>query len=444
MAKILLTQNYRGELNGMASIASYISQKHQVGLGLGSFRDILKKYVSFKPDVVGIHAKTMDHHWALGLAAEIKSIDRDCIILLGGPHPTYYPEILADKHIDAICIGEGEKPVLNLLNRIDGAEEYYDIPSLWVKKDSSTYKNKTELLLRQDEICIPDVLLYKDFPSILKSGVYVVMCSRGCPFNCYFCSEYESKLLFGANNLRIRKVEDIIREIELAREKRPVKIIKFQDDIFGLDKAWLRVFLKQYNEKIKLPFYCLLRCEYTTEDMIDRLKDAGCFRIGIGVESGDDYVRNKVLNKNLSLLSIENAAEILRSRGIPFHFFNMFGLPHQDYASALKTLELNIRLKPDPAYSTIFQPYPGTKFFSDKVKNSILSPSFSPHKINYSYSPDSKKIFRLQKFFLLIVKFPWLRHFLPLLVRLPLDRIYDRLSKFAWGLFFYGKVKKGL
>jgi len=442
MARILFVQNYNDELLGIKNIASYIKMKHQASVVFGSCKDIIKKYYLFKPNVVGISVLTKDHNWALNIAGQIKSVDKDSMILLGGSHPTFYPDIINDNNIDAICIGEGEKPVLNLLNNIDSNESLTSIKSLWLKKDNKVYKNELEVVLGVNKIPIADFSIYNDLVNAYKPRRLMVMCSRGCLFECAFCCEYQLKKMYGAAYFGFRKQEDVIKEIELALKDRNLKSISFQDENFVADKGWLQEFLKQYKRRIALPFYCLTRCEYVTEEVAEQLKEAGCFRVGIGVESGDEYLRNKVLNKRLSETAIKRAVDILRNKKIKFHTFNMFGLPEEDFEKAFKTVTLNIRLKPDVAWSSLFQPYPGTKFFNNRTKDSILDSNFNRFKINYSYTKDSVRIERLQKLFMLTVKLPLMRYFLPILTKLPLDSIYDRISKLCW-LYWYKRKLQG-
>jgi radical SAM superfamily enzyme YgiQ (UPF0313 family) len=439
MAKILFVQNCNQELYGIMSIASYVKKKHKVKLAIGNSKNLIKTVNSFKPDVVGIYVITDDHYWALETAKIIKSISQNIFILLGGPHPTFYREIINDKNIDAICISEGEKPVLKLLDNINN-KKYTNIPSLWIKRDNKIHKNKLGLLLNVEEIPIPDRTIYEDFPDIFQSSIMQVVCSRGCPFNCYFCHNYSMKKMYGHSFFRMRKVEDIINDILAAKKHKNVETILFQEDLFGLNKEWFDKFITEYKLKVNLPFYCMLRCDTVTEYLIDKLKEAGCYRVGIGIESGDEKIRNKILNKNLSSTSIKKAVKILKRKKLEFHTFNMFCLPHENIESAWKTLKLNLELKPNIAKSLIFQPYPGTKFYSETVKNNIIKPGFNRFKVNYGYDKDSRYIQRLQKLFMITVRFPLMQYILPILIRLPLDRFYDNLSKFFWKHLYYKQL----
>jgi len=442
MAKILFIQNTRWELLGIKSIASYIEPKHQAELIFGSTDDILNRCKTFRPDVVGISVFSIDHHWALDIARRIKLFDNNILVLLGGVHPTHYTDILAEDPIDAICIGEGEKPVLDLLDAIESKASYEKIPSLWIKKSGSIFKNSLNTPLKADEIPIINTKIYAAFPHIVKERSAIFLCSRGCPFSCFYCGNYGYNKLYKNHYFRIRKIEAIIEEIKNVVHERNISSIKFQDDIFGVDEVWLEEFLREYKEKIGLPFYCLLRVEYIKERILKMLKKAGCFQVGIGIESGEEFIRNSVLGRRMSTDLIWHAVKLLKKHKISFHTFNMFGLPSEDYKSALKTLSLNLAIKPDVAWSAIFQPYPGTKFFCDDVKKTMSDTGFNRFEVIFKYSKDFKKIQRLQKLFMLIIKWPVTKYLLPVLVRLPLDVLYDKISKFCWHYFYHKRIRK--
>lgn len=441
MAKILFIQNYTPEvLLGVNCIASYIEPRHHSKVISGESERVREYCNSFKPDIVGISALSKDHCWVLDIAGQIKRYNPNIFVLVGGPHATFYPDILKETPIDAVCIGEGEKPVMNLLNAFETDEDYTRIPSLWIKKGANVYKNAVDTLLAPADIPVISTKTNEAMPGTKEATALTVLCSRGCPFSCNYCANHGYKQMYGAGYFRIRKTADIVREIKNAIGKSPVELIRFQDDIFGVDEKWLDDFLREYKTSIGLPFYCLLRIECINEKLLENLKGAGCFRIGIGIESGDERVRNYVLGRKMSTESIKNAAKLLHKHKISFHSFNMFGLPSENYRSAWETFLLNIAINPTVAYATIFQPYPGTKFFSADIEREILGPDFDRFKINHRYDKDSMKIQRLQKFFMLVVKFPGLRYFLPLLVRLPLDKMYDSLAKILWEKLYNKKL----
>lgn len=125
-----------------------------------------------------------------------------------------------------------------------------------------------------------------------------------------------------------------------------------------------------------------------------------------------------------------------------FHTFNMFCLPDETLKEACETINLNLELKPDVVWSAIFQPYPGTKFFNEEIEKFIICKSFNRFKTNYYYTKDFPKIERLQKFFSLTIKYPFIKLFLPFLIRLPLDNLYDAISKLAWEILYSKSINK--
>ena len=440
MAKILFVQNINCEMLGIMSISSYVNNKHEVDVAFGSNGEIIEKCRTFKPDVIGISLLSAGHQWGLDISKSLKSCCENSIILIGGPHPTFFNEIIKHEYVDAICIGEGEKPVLNLLNKIDSNEDINCIRSIWIKRNNKVLKNDIEPLLKKEEIPIPDRMLYRDMPHIYDSQNLRVMCSRGCRFKCNYCTNYSLTKLYNAPLFRNRAINDILDEIKVAQKHKNITSVTFHDDIFGADKKWTKDFLCQYKKEINLPFWCLLQCTLITESLIDQLKEAGCYWVGVGVESGDEYIRNTILGKNVSGKIIEKACSILNMKKVKFNTYNMFHMPEESYSESLKTLELNIRIKPTYAYSSTFQPYPGTRHYSEDIKDKVLSADFNRFDACVEYSKDSKKILRLRKLFSIIVRFPVIKLFLPVLVRVPMDYIYDKISKYSWHFLYYKKV----
>ncbi len=440
MTKLLFVQEGERELDGLMAISSYVKKNHDVGLMVSGKENLEKKINSFSPDVIGIPVLTKDHYWTIKISNQIKKINPSIITLLGGVHPTFYRKIIHEEPIDAICLYEGEKPVLELLNRIENNHKWTNISSLWTKGHRKINKNPLSPPLRSKEIPIPDRKLYKDIPGIKDSSELQIMSSRGCPFKCNFCTNYGVREEQPSSFFRVRSPKAVIEEIDNARKDKNIETILFQDDIFGVNRKWFREFSELYLSEVNLPFYSLIRCESVTKDFVEKLKEMGCYEVGIGIESGNERIRNEVLGKNLSTKKIKEAVKILKESNISFHTFSMFGVPEETLDNAFETLNLNLELKPDVAYTQMFHPYPGTKFFNKEVEEKIINPNFDKFKTNFSYSPDFKKIQRLQKLSMLTVKYPFIKSLLPLAVNLPLDNLYDKISKTCWERLYYKQI----
>lgn len=456
MAKLLFIQRPgpegARELNGVMAIARYIEPNHQARVAVDLSDDHLKEQIEiYTPDVIGLPVMTQDHFWAVNAAKRINNLKNGALTVLGGPHPTFYPKILEYQDIDAICLGEGEVAVKNLLDRIDSGSPINDIPSIWVRKNDEVIKNPLERPLRTDQLPSPKREIYRDVKGMMKTSDLLVMCSRGCPFDCTFCANYAQRRMNTSNNLppmttRLRDPLEVIAEIESVRAYRDVKSISFEDDIFGLNQKWLDKFAELYTSKVGLPFYGLLRFDTLSKGLVQKLQDMGVHGVAVGIETGDERLRNEILNKKLSDEQIFAGAEVLKSANLPFNTYIMFGLPGESLDHSYKSLDINLKVKADVAFTQIFHPFPGTKFFSEggsEVEKAIISPEFSRFKINHPYSPDWRKIQRMQKLAMATVSYPAIRPLIPGLIALPLDDSYDKFSQRCWANIYDKQKREG-
>jgi len=434
MSKILFLQNFNRELYGIMSLYSYLKNKHTCFVSINSYLKDIKK---FSPDIIGLYVTTKDQKWLFDITKKIKNYT-NLPIIVGGPHPTHYPDLINSPNIDMVCVGEGEKPLLNLLDKIDKKQCKSDILSLWVKEKNTIFKNKPDTLLNDYEIPKADIRIYERYKHIIKRKALSVSTSRGCTYKCSFCANYSTSF-----NPRIRPAESIISEILYNSKYKKVNFIEFHDEIFGFNKNYIFNFLKLYKEKINIPFYCLLRFEFINEELVVALKESGCVLVGLGLETGNEKIRNKILGKKLTNSQIIKAAGILNKLEMKFHTFNMFCLPNETLKEAYETLNLNLQIKPTYTFSSVFQPYPGTKFFKE-AKNKVINTNFNRFTVNFSYTSDFLKIYRIQKLFVFVVKFPRLKYFLPFLINLPFDKLYDSLCRLSWYFTHGRKTFKGV
>jgi len=232
----------------------------------------------------------------------------------------------------------------------------------------------------------------------------------------------------------VREPESIIEEIKRIQKFRKIQTISFEDDIYGLDQKWLDELDSLYTQEVNLPFYALSRFEIITKDFVRQLKGMGGLGIAVGLETGNEVLRNYMLQKNLSNEKIFEGSDILNSEKMPFNTYIMFGIPGENLEDAYESLDINFKIKANIAFTQLFQPYPGTKFWKEGkgVEEAIISKNFSRFKINYPYNKNYLKIQRMQKLAMFTVSHPWLRPFVPELIKLPLDKKYDQFSNWSW------------
>jgi anaerobic magnesium-protoporphyrin IX monomethyl ester cyclase len=368
---------------GPSYISSVLKENgHQVTAINIDDGDYVQKIVALKPDIMASSITSGQFIRYQKVNQEIKAA-HPCIAYFGGPHPTFFPDMIKEDGVDVICTGEGEYPTLELLNRIRDGKEYTNIPSLTFKIDGEIIKNENRPFIQQpylDELPFPDRELMRDFP-IWKQRTGFITAGRGCPYTCSFCFNHVSMKTQDGRWTRLRTVENVIQELHWLKDVYKVILIHFQDDTFILNKKWLSEFLPRYRDEIKLPFICNVRGDLTNPELVTMLAEAGCCRVAMGIESGSDELRMKILNKKMSNDQIIEACDLYNQHGIKIMGQNIFGAPGETVETAMSTIDLNIRCKTHIGMFSFFTPYPGTKLgeLATKEMNFVLDMNDIPY-----------------------------------------------------------------
>lgn len=418
-------------------------------------RRLEKELKRFSPGLVGFSTLTGNHLWAKETALYVKSILPEVKTILGGAHATYYPEIINEPGFDFICRGEGELPVVKLANALEKGEDVSQIEGIWVKEGERIYKNPFAPLVENlDTLPFPDRSIYELFPFSSFHRFYpFIMSSRGCPYKCTFCFEpvYRDLVKGKGRYVRYRSVASVVQEALDIKERYRVRSFEFVDDIFGMKREWLREFASMWKKEVRMPFHCNMRTDMIDEEVACLLKEGGCISVAIGVESGNQRVRNYIFMKETTEESIHNACEILKKKGIKIITYNIIGAPGERYEDVWDTLHVNQRIKADYASVSLFQPYPGTYIYNNAIKEGILNPEDAEDVDKFPLTfHDSlpvknlhrKELINLQKIFNIGVWFPWTEGIIRFLVKLPVNPLFYLIFILlhAYGLWF--RVKK--
>ncbi|RJP70317.1 MAG: radical SAM protein [Candidatus Abyssobacteria bacterium SURF_17] len=447
MAKVLFVQNIFFELIGTMSLSAYLrSRGHRVDLIIEtSPARILEHINGTNPDVIAFSSVTGQHKTVIGISSAIKQTFPKLPIVMGGAHPTFFPEIIEKEPIDIVCRGEGEEAMADLMDRLDAGADITDIPNLWVKKEGSIVKNDVRPLVEDlDSLPYPDRTIYDKYPYLSTHPVRRFMSGRGCPYECNFCFNHALRQLYHGKGrfVRMRSQEKVIEEIKQVAELYPtMKRVKFEDDTFTLSKGWALRFLQEYKEQVHMPFACYSRADCVDDELARALKDAGCDRLDFGLETGSERIRNEILNKRLTDEQIVKAAEVLRRHGIPFGTANMFGLPGETLEDALETLKLNLKIRPYDVWGAVFQPYPGTECGRYVMEKGYCR-TLDVNDIRNDYQTDSllvqediREVVNLHKFFYLLVMFPASMKVIRPLLSLPGNFMFTFIHRI---LYFWG------
>jgi anaerobic magnesium-protoporphyrin IX monomethyl ester cyclase len=436
---------------GVMTLSSILKQRgHSVYLLLTedlNEEEYLARVKEIQPEVLAYSVMTGEHNYYVDLNRSVRSSYK-CISVFGGPHPTFRPDLIEKPNVDAICRGEGDVYFPMLLERIEDAKDFYDVPNFWFKKSNGeVVKNGMGPLVENlDALPFPDrKLIYDIDPALRSRGSKVFMAMRGCPYQCTYCFNHiYNELTEGKGKVvRYRSVDNVIAEIKSVQERFFLDRVIFADDTFVLKpKNWLRNFAERYSLEVGLPLICTVRANLIDDEICVLLKRMKCINVYMGLECGNNAVANEVLKRHISNEQITEACTILHKHRIKILTQNLVGLPVDNPLEVdLETLDFNIKLKPHFAWSSILYPYPGTKIGQLAISKGMFDDDFE--KTNVSNKTESaldfgdlmlkRKIVNLHKLFGIIVQFPFLRRLTPALISLPFTRFY------TWVFFaFYG------
>jgi radical SAM superfamily enzyme YgiQ (UPF0313 family) len=198
------------------------------------------------------------------------------------------------------------------------------------------------------------------------------MCSRGCPYSCTYCCNSGLRGLQAGKYVRFRSIENVFAEIKEVISNYDVKYVYLNDDVFTENREYVSNFCSRYKEEIGYPFELNTRVEHLTPEMLQSLKDAGCYRVAMGIEQGDEKFRREILNRRMSNEKIEAAFELTKKAGIRTKSFNIVGFPFETYDIHMETVKINRKVQPSSLVVYVFEPYPGTPLYDMCVKNHFI------------------------------------------------------------------------
>jgi anaerobic magnesium-protoporphyrin IX monomethyl ester cyclase len=387
---------------------------------------------SFHPDAVMYSVRTGYHRYYARLNRELKRRFPGVLSVFGGPHVTFYPEMIeADPDVDAVCVGEGELAVCDFMERLARGGDHENTPNFWVRRGGEIRRNPVRPLIADvDSIAVPDRDLLSSYPGVRGFPIRSFIASRGCPYDCSYCFNHAYFRIYEDKGQRVRmpSAAAFVREIASEHARAPFESIQFEDDIFGLSPRWMDEFAESFPAEVGLPFSCNVRAELVTERLAEQLAKAGCASVWMGLESGDEKVRLELLDRSNTDAVTRVAIARLRRRGIAVCTENIIGIPTTTLEQDLLTLRLNLELKPDYLNCSIFQPYPKTDLGKVAVDAGLFSGDFD--ELGDFYEGTSLKILHkgelanLQELFAPTLMMPGLYPHLPKLVRLPLHPLY--------------------
>ncbi len=351
---------------------------HVTDPGYGD-EDFRRDVRTHSPDLVAFSSTMNGYLRVRSLAAALaRESDRPRTIY-GGIHPSLASgECISTPGIDMICVGEGEGCLTDVARAIDRGGPLAGIANLWLKSGDDVVRNPGRALIADlDGLPHADRAIF-DYPRLFneRKGIATIMASRGCPYSCSYCANEGLRNLYRDRGayVRFRSVAGVIDEVRRVKEEYPfIERLQFDDDILFMKKKWAGEFVERFPKEVGLPFCSNIHPTLCREDIIRMLAGAGCDELRIGLESGNEQIRSKVLNRHMNNDTIVRAFNLARSCGIKVKSFNMIGIPRETAACILDTIKLNAKVQVDDIQHSIFHPYPGTRLFDICREENLIS-----------------------------------------------------------------------
>jgi len=300
-------------------------------------RAVLDAIRAQSPQVLAFSSLTNNHAWMLGIAREAKQLLPGLKVVFGGCHPSAAPDAcLASEEIDYVCVGEGDVALPRLLRALQEGGPHGPLPNLRYRDDTGEVVRGVQLPFFEDLDALPffEKDLWEEY--IRVGDHYMTMASRGCPYRCTFCFNNSfSQLPDGARGkyVRRRSVDHMMGELLQAKRRYRLRMVDFEDDIFTMDKRWLRAFLDRYKREIRRPFQCLTHARFVDREITTWLRDAGCEVVQMGVQSADEEYRKQQLRRHEDDSQLLRAIDALNQSGIKLKIDHIFGLPGEPFGA---------------------------------------------------------------------------------------------------------------
>ena len=449
MARILFVQPGPIEQIGLMSLSRSLRDKgHTVRLAYGTDNDIVKSALSFQPDVVAFTVLLIYLRRFVSVAQSIKDgmPSREPLVVFGGPQPTLSPEIVLENPVDLVCQGEGEGALADVLDVFEEGDRTFKNISNIVTKENGTYTAAPMRPLEDlDLLPWPDRELSFEHKIMRNDPSIHFAAGRGCPFPCTFCNapqfmEIEKGL--GAA-YRTRSRENLCDEIDEVNKRWGIPSIYFIDDTFCIQKKWLLEFLEMYGSRFRIPFYCNVRADQMDEETAMALKDAGCYLVSFGIESGVQELRNKVLLKHTSNDRFRQTADTLKRANLRFMASNIVGLPHETLEDAISTLKFNTEIGTNVPWVSLYLPFPKTALAEKALEDGLIEEyyhegdNYDIHTGSLLKQPEIDEVVRLHKFSYIVIKFPWTLPIVRKLITFNLPRVYYWVHRLTYFWFFF-------
>ncbi len=337
--------------------------------------DVQTHVKKLNPEIVGITCSSATYHKCVETATAIKQVNPHIKVVVGGWHPSYVPDsMLQHPEIDYVIMGEGERAMIELATYlIKGEREMIlgAVAGVAYKRGGKILKNTPKFINNLDDIPFParhllPMNLYERKMEFLGvEPVDIMSIIRGCPFSCAFC---ETRKMWGPA-CRFFSPKRVVDEMKYLRDQWGSKGIYFINDNFTIrKKETIELCELIKKEQMDLQWICDTRADMITQELLVKMREAGCRTIWFGVESGSPRILEKI-NKKIPLEQTEKAFKMVRKEGIQIACSFILGIPGETIEDMEATLKFAKKLNPDLCQFNIFIAYPDSLLYAELLQS---------------------------------------------------------------------------
>jgi len=371
--------------------------------------EVVNNILEFQPDWVGFTAYTANITSIKIISKKIRSLDSKIKQVIGGPHPTMDPNILNKiPTLDYAIKREGEFAMLDLVNGVNPTKISGVVSR--TKFDGLLHDNGDAAVIKPiDQLPFPERSKFWKIPEEDRKYVDVsyVVSIRGCPYKCNYCASPEH---WKRDKTQFRSPENVLLELNYLRNNywgqvkeydysqsnnidskdklltKDNSIVYFVDDVFTIKKERVKQILRgMIEQNLQMPFKAEMRTDHLTPEICRLLKEAGCVRAKIGIESGSPRII-KEIQKDETREEMLKGCKMLKEAGVPFTIYLMTGFPGETDEDLDLTIDFAKSVDADYYSLGVLSPYFGTKIY-----NNLLDKGFpldkTPDHYFYHSSP---------------------------------------------------------
>lgn len=288
-------------------------------------------------------------------------------IALGGPDVTYNVENYLKAGADFLVIGEGEETTFEVYNAIIKNDDFHQVNGLAFLENNQIIQTTARTKFKElDELPLPnrEAINLQNYLDTWKTNhgqsSMTISTQRGCPYTCKWCST----AVYG-QSYRRRPANQVAEEMKMLKEKYNPDALWFVDDVFTVSHKWLIAFKEEVlQQDAVIPFECITRAERLNDEILQLLKDVGCFRIWIGAESGSQTIID-AMDRRVDVNQVKKVIQDTNAMGIETGTFIMLGYPGETEKDITETIQYLKDANPTLYTITVAYPIKGTSLYNE-------------------------------------------------------------------------------